>query len=475
MTTSEHVERLAALLDAQAGRYKSLNGATSFRSYLETPRPREDEELLTEPILAEILEVLLGFPKDAFFPQLGRSGLKPDFTPIDLVVHRFVLDAKSSTQDLAPHEPQIRKYIDQRQLDLGVLFNLREVRVYRRGVAGHDAQLSFQLLPLWQAAKGEAMAPIEAGRLEAFAGLFSHRAMGMAEKVELVAAAEPWQLKLGRGERVDIDLEFLVTRLRLLSRTLAEDAAAQHQLLLDDFDFNPQHERRLRLELEVLAREIEPRAEPADFPASAKDYPSAGGLAGRAWRQYLMRVSQLTLIRILLYRSWEDAGFVDDRLYDGGFGLAYERLEKNLRRVLNEAYLRGRERYPWLFGSDNNYDWYRPRDEALAEVLYALVPVPLGRLGADVLGGLYESYVDDIDRDRLGQFYTPRSVVSFMLDRVGYKGREGPFRVEGDERMARSIFDFSTGSGGFLVEAARRVVDEAGLRDDDADDLRDWP
>src|SRR3954470_17489384 len=140
----EQVERLAALLDAQVGRYKSLNGATSFRAYLETPRPREDEELLTEPILAEILEVLLRFPKDAYFPQLGRSGLKPDFTPIDLVAHRFVLDAKSSTQDLASHEPQIRRYIDQRQLDLGVLFNLREVRVYRRGVAGHDAQLSFQ-------------------------------------------------------------------------------------------------------------------------------------------------------------------------------------------------------------------------------------------------------------------------------------------------------------------------------------------
>jgi hypothetical protein len=37
-------------------------------------------------------------------------------------------------------------------------------------------------------------------------------------------------------------------------------------------------------------------------------------------------------------------------------------------------------------------------------VLYNLVPVALGKLDADVLGGLYESYVEDIDRDRLGQF-----------------------------------------------------------------------
>lgn len=473
MKVSAQIAALTALLDGQAGRYKRLNGAGSFRAYLETARTREDEEMLTEPILADVLESLLGFPKDAYFSQLGHGGSKPDFTPIDLVAHRFVLDAKSSTQDLGAHEAQIRRYIDQRQLDLGVLFNLREIRVYRRGAVGHDPQLSFQLLPLWQVSHGEAMASVEATRLEAFCGLFSHRAMGLAEKVELVADAEPWHVKLGRGERIDIDLEFLVSRLRLLSRTLADDAAAQHERLLDDIDLNPQHERRLRMELEVLAREIEPRADPADLPPSATRYPAAGGLAGRAWRQYLMRVSQLTLIRILLYRSWEDAGFVDDRLYDGGFGLAYERLERSLRRVLDEAYLKGRERYPWLFGSDNNYDWYRPRDEALAEVLYALVPVPLGRLGADVLGGLYESYVDDIDRDRLGQFYTPRSVVSFMLDRVGYTGAEGVFRVEGDERIPRSVFDFSTGSGGFLVEAARRVVDDAGLRDDDPTDLRD--
>jgi hypothetical protein len=106
-------------------------------------------------------------------------------------------------------------------------------------------------------------------------------------------------------------------------------------------------------------------------------------------------------------------------------------------------------------------------------VLYALVPFPLARLGADVLGGLYESYVDDIDRDRLGQFYTPRAVVRFMLDRAGFTGPEGIFRIEGDERHERRIFDFATGSGGFLVEAARRVIDEGGLDLSELRDLRD--
>ena len=467
------LSKLAALLDGQVGRYRELNGAGSVGDYLARARTREDEELLTEPILAAIIEQVLGFPTDAYFPQLGRSGLKPDFTPIDLVAHRYVLDAKSSTQLLGPHERQIRAYIDQRHLDYGVLFNLRELRVYRRGASGHEPRLSFDVGRLWQVAHGEAMDIDEVDRFVRFCELFGHRSMGVAEKIARVAEAEPWRERAGTGEKLEIDLEFLVSQLRALSRVLAEDAAAQHNRLLADIDLNPDHERRLRLELETLAREIEPRVDVATLPVSVAGYRDAGGVARRAWSQYLMRVSQLTLTRVLLYRSWEDAGFVEDCLYDGGFEQVYERLDRNLKRVLDEAFQRGRARYPWLFGEDNNYDWFRPRDEALVDVLYALVPFPLARLGADVLGGLYESYVDDIDRDRLGQFYTPRSVVRFMLDRAGFSGPEGIFRLEGDERRERTIFDFATGSGGYLVEAARRVIDEGGLDLTDPQDLRE--
>lgn len=468
-----HLKALEAILDEQAGRYKELNGGGNLAEFLGRPRTREDEELLTEPVLAAIVERVLGFPVDAYFPQLGRSGLKPDFTPIDLVAHRFVLDAKSSTQDLAAHERQIRAYIDQRHLDHGVLFNLRELRVYQRGQKGHDPSLSFQVERLWEVARGEALATEEVDRFVRFCELFRHRPMGLEQKITLVAEAEPWRDRAGAGEKLEIDLDFLVSQLRSLSRSLAEDAEAQHDRLLADLDLDPHREHSLRLELETLAREIEPGIDISGLPGSPAGYRDQSGVARRAWAQYLMRVSQLTLTRILLYRSWEDAGFVEDRLYDGGFEHAYDRLDRNLRRVLDEAFLLGRERYRWLFGDDNNYDWFRPRDEALADVLYALVPFPLGRLGADVLGGLYESYVDEIDRDRLGQFYTPRAVVRFMLDRAGFAGPDGVFRLEGDERQPRRIFDFATGSGGFLVEAARRVIDDGGLDLSDADDLRD--
>ena len=444
--------RLSAALDRLGGSYRQLNGARDLGEYLARERTREDEEVLTEPLLADLMQRLLGFPPDAYFPQLGRGGLKPDFTPHDLVAHRFVLDAKSSSQDLNLHEAQIRRYIDQRQLDYGVLFNVREIRVYGRGEAGHDPELSFAVLPLWQLARGEALR--DEGTISALVGFaerFAHRELGLPEKVARIRSARSWLEREQRGEVVQIDLDFLVERLRDLSRLLQDDAARHFDVLERSLAMSAARERGLLGELELIALDLAPGADLTALPDTAAGYRDDRELAGRAWRQYLLRVSQLALTRILLYRSWEDVEFVDSYLYDGGFDQWYARLDEDLQRVLKEAFAHGRERYHWLYGSENNYDWYRPGDEALVEVLYALVPVPLGKLDADVLGGLYESYVDEIDRDRLGQFYTPRSVVRFMLDRAGFVGPEGIFRVEGDERRPRRILDFATGSGGFLV------------------------
>ena len=445
--TSERqlLERLRAVVDRLAGRYRELNGARNLGEYLAFERPREDEELLTEPLLAELMERLLGFPPDAYFPQLGRSGLKPDFTPHDLVAHRFVLDAKSSTQELRPHEAQIRRYIDQHQLDYGVLFNLREVRVYRRGDIGHAPELSFSVLPLWQLARGEALRDdaAVAGLIE-FGERFAYRELGLGEKVDRIRSARSWLEREQRGEVVRIDLDFLVERLRDLSRLLQEDAAGRFDVLERTLAMNPGRERALLGELELIVLDLAPGTDLAELPARVDGYRQDRDLAGRAWRQYLLRVSQLALTRILLYRSWEDVEFVDSYLYDGGFDQWYVRLDEDLQPILREAFAHGRERYHWLYGPDNNYDWYRPGDEALVEVLYALVPVPLGKLDADVLGGLYESYVDDIDRDRLGQFYTPRAVVRFMVEVI-------------DPRLGETVLDPATGTGGFLVEAYKHL------------------
>lgn len=174
------VQRLAECLDRQQGRFELLRDAATFEAYLAARAAGADEETLTEPVLADLIERVLGFPVDGYVPQLGRGGLKPDFTPRDLIAHSFVFDAKSSDQDLAVHEPQIRRYMSQRSLDFGVLFNLRELRVYRAAEKGHDAGLSFALLPLWKAAHGETLTAPERDAFLGFCDLFAFRPMGLA-------------------------------------------------------------------------------------------------------------------------------------------------------------------------------------------------------------------------------------------------------------------------------------------------------
>jgi hypothetical protein len=458
------LKALAKILDGQKGRYELLRSVASFEAYLAGKGDRADEEILTEPVLALLLERVLDFPTDEYVPQLGKSGLKPDFTPRDLIAHSFVLDAKSSEQDLGAHEPQIRRYITQRSLDYGVLFNLRELRVYRRTEKGYDTGLSFPLLPLWKLARGEALPGPEYDVFAKFCERFRYREIDVAGKIKHVRELPPWSIRLQSGEGVEVDVEFLVDQLRVLSRELTDDAAAQTAELDKWLALNPGRAEKLLDELRLLANDLAPGVKPEELPSNAAEWRTTSGLAQRAWRQYLLRVAYLALTRILLYRAWEDVEFVESYLYDGGFDRAYDHFAQSATQVLREAFLHGAERYHWLFGTGNNYEWYRPREDALVDVLYLLAPVPLGKLDADVLGELYVSYVDEIDRDRLGQFFTPRAVVRFMLDRAGFAGAD-VFRIEGDKREARRVLDFATGSGGFLVEAARRIIDEGGISD----------
>jgi hypothetical protein len=230
--TQTRLDVLVGVLDRYSGRYRERTGKKSFAEYLAARHRTDDEEILTEPVLSDLLQQLLGFPVGGFFPQLSKSGLKPDFTPTDLVAHQFVFDAKSSAvTDLDAHEAQIRAYINQRGLRFGVLFNLRELRVYRRGARGHDAALSFQLLPLWQVARGEAIPSGEVEHFAAFLDQFSYRALGLEERIRMIRQADPWRVKEARGEQPAIDVEYLVDRLRALSRVLDEDVAAQEQSL----------------------------------------------------------------------------------------------------------------------------------------------------------------------------------------------------------------------------------------------------
>ena len=127
----------------------------------------------------------------------------------------------------------------------------------------------------------------------------------------------------------------------------------------------------------------------------------------------------------------------------------------------------GRQAFQSLFASDI-FDWWqdagllpdaRPLAEALSEVVFAVFGFDFASLEGDVLGELYQDYFDRETRLALGEFYTPREVVEFILDDVGYVG-------EATDRGR--LLDPACGSGTFLVAALQRYLeaheDEDGRR-----------
>src|SRR5260370_40760655 len=63
------------------------------------------------------------------------------------------------------------------------------------------------------------------------------------------------------------------------------------------------------------------------------------------------------------------------------------------------------------------------------------------------MGFIYEEYMDRTARNRKGHFLTRHEVVEYMLDLLDYTG---------PQIVGRRIFDPASGSGSFLVHAARR-------------------
>ena len=179
------------------------------------------------------------------------------------------------------------------------------------------------------------------------------------------------------------------------------------------------------------------------------------------------------MTRLLLARAWEDIGFIDQSLYDGGLTKWYENFNREIRRVLKYAFGLAAERYKWLFNVDNNYTWYEPSDDTLIEALYELSNFNLGKLNQDVLGAIYEEYIDKVDKKQKGQYYTPREIIEFIWNRVGFTNPKAFFwHIEG-KRRPKFIFDPAAGSGGFLVEAARRIRDESDINWNDSQNLVD--
>lgn len=105
--------------------------------------------------------------------------------------------------------------------------------------------------------------------------------------------------------------------------------------------------------------------------------------------------------------------------------------------------------YSHIFSS-NIFDWYIPENFLLQEVTNLFNKYDFTLVDRDILGKLYEQFITREERKKLGQFYTPESVIDYILDQIEYTKNIDD----------KKIIDISCGSGGFTTRATNRLINK---------------
>jgi len=469
------VSKVCSILDKLD--YRAYSGGRTSRYLDYIQGDYKDELTLVDPVFfpqfaREVLGFILGIsliPKE----KTETSGERPDFLPRDLHLHPFIFETKGTdSRDLSIHFPQVHSYIQKTGARYGIVLNLREVTVISEN-AQPIAELSFSFEKLYRDFKANphtVAIQLNTKRFVNFVQAFSCQELDFIQKVEQIAQSKPWT-----GEET-LSLDELTQKIREVVFILHNDVRSQRDQLIYLLGYDNERKTRIASEIDAIAESIDSKKPKREISASSLREmlgAKSGSLDEKAVDAYFYRVAYFTMTRLLLVRLWEDIGFIDQSLYDGGFKKWYESFNREIDRVLEYAFHLAGGQYSWLFNRANNYTWYHPNHKALVDVLYEFSHFNLGKLNADILGTIYEEYVDRVDRKNKGQYYTPREVVSFIWDRVGFTHDNAFFRFEDGQRKPRLIFDPATGSGGFLVEAARRLREEATYNSHDLNDLVD--
>jgi len=445
----------------------------TYLKYIEGSRA--DEDKLISPILFyKFLEQVLHFEFGKTIATQESKGIgKPDYIPVDTRTHPFVFDVKGTdTRHLSRHYPQIKKYIESQGLKYGILTNMRDLDVYAPEEKKEIEEYNFNFVKLYQDYKQNSKTCLEKENTKHFLNFvndFSYKTLTKKEKIERISNAKPW------NEKEEFNVKSLTDQLNYIVNIFYYDVKQRKVELLNMAEVGKVSAESIAYEIEEISAQISGRELEKINPETFNKIMDIdeSTLYGRARDAFFHRVAYFAMTRLLLTRVWEDIGFINQSLYDGGFTKWYESFNREIRKVLHYAFDLSAERYPWLFNMDNKYSWYEPSDDALIDSLYELSNFYLGKLDQDILGTIYEDYIEKVDKKNKGQYYTPREIVSFIWDRVGYNNPKAFFwHIEG-KRVPKFIFDPATGSGGFLVEAARRIRECPDFDWDDLQDLKD--
>jgi type I restriction enzyme M protein len=151
----------------------------------------------------------------------------------------------------------------------------------------------------------------------------------------------------------------------------------------------------------------------------------------------------------------------DERMHTGiGDSYAFqvgtnESVDEVMGRV-QAIYKEARETAPTVFQRDIEAEQY-----LVYRVVQVLQGISLDRMDLDVKGAAFEKFLGVVFRGEMGQYFTHRNLVNFMVEMLEPNRRD-------------KVIDPACGSGGFLLQAMDRVRKDANARLDQANAYRAW-
>lgn len=416
-----------------------------------------DEERIVQPTaFPAFAEQCLGWTLQLnLAPEESDVEGKPDFTPADSVTHPFVFETKSTNKgrELVGFDAQIKRYLQDGapRIKSVLLTNLVGARIQVLNDKGElSTKYEVNLRGLLTGPIESAAGTSDARKLADLFEDFGRKKLTADEKISRIRSAPEW------NPVVEVtNSNWILARIDQIVASLTSNVLDQikNGALQDSSTTSAEERKQILSELRLLATRLG-QTDTDSLQLESFINASDSSVIGKALQQFGAHVAYYAATRLMLVRVWEDLGLLDPTLHDGGFDKQMDRFSGVLRDVISHAFTKARSRYRSLFDQRNGYTWYEPNADTYVDVIYELANTYLGAIQSDVLGQVYERMLERIDRKLLGVYYTPRDIIELIWDLIGFDDVADQTEELGREPR---ILDIATGSGGFLVEAARRL------------------
>jgi type I restriction-modification system DNA methylase subunit len=399
-----------------------INETQSLQQYISKciRKKINNEEIVVQPFTISFLKILNYFNQHNLTIEEEQKGNKPDF-----YTDKFILECKSSKYDdfskvidrIESPKQQLKRYLKSKEFsrEFGILFSLDRFEVFKLvdDTLEELSHLSFSFIDFING---------DTQNLENFVTKFYVKPISKDEKIKIIAETE-------KSDLIEIQPKIFNKVLKSLIKEISIELENKFITLPEEND-----------ETKLIKSKICQLKKQMDLKSTSE-----------AEKEFISQTSYIVLARILLTKCWEDRELIEPpNTYNGGFKKYIQDFNERVEEVYKKALNKSQDIY-YLFNPNNPFLLIDLSENLIIDILFEICKYDFRTLNYDILGYIYEDYLDLEHRKKFGQYYTPPYVVNLILDRVGYIPSETEFLTD-------AILDPASGSGTFLLNAVNRIL-----------------